>query len=126
MHVNTLPKKIKFGNLIVTDNIRREIQECLDDGHLTMGRRTERLEIKWRNLFGYKNSTFLASGTSALIAAFLVLREMGCYPRDQILCPALSFIAIATSICAAGFKPGWDAKSIRQGTRYRIAKAGGD
>lgn len=101
-----MPKsKIKFGDVRVTELGKKHIQDCLDSNYLTMGPKTAQLEKEWAQLFGYNGVVCTGNGTAALIAACLTLYERGAKPGDEIICPALSFIATANAIRAAGFVP---------------------
>lgn len=100
-----MTKKIEFGELRITDLAKKYVQECLDKNWVSIGDKTRLFEEEWKNLFGYKNTVMVSSGTSADIAACLALYDMGAKPGDFIICPALSFIATANSIRAAGFTP---------------------
>ncbi len=99
--------RIEFGAFQLTDTTRKNVNACLESGWLTMGPVVKTFEEKWRNLFGYKYARALSSGTAADTACCMALYEMnnGAIQGDEIICPALSFIATANSIRAAGFKP---------------------
>jgi perosamine synthetase len=98
-------KKIKFGEITITDTAKQHLKECLDANHVTMGPKTKLLEQKWSNLFGHKYTVAVSSGTSACMAANMSLYDFGASPGDEDIVPALSFIATANSIRAANFVP---------------------
>ena len=98
-------KKIEFGELRITDLAKKHIQECLDNNWVSIGPKVKEFEQKWTKLFDYPYTTMVSSGTSADIAACLALYDFGAKPGDYVICPALSFIASANSIRAAGFIP---------------------
>jgi dTDP-4-amino-4,6-dideoxygalactose transaminase len=96
---------IKFGDLFINKLSKQHIIECLDSNHITCGPKVQQFEQEFANLFGYTNTVMVNSGTSADMAACMALYEYGAKPGDEIICPALSFIATANAIRAAGFKP---------------------
>jgi len=87
---------------------KKHIQDCLNNNWVTMGPKTKLFEEKWAQLFNYPYTVAFNSGTSADMAACMALYEfpeLDAKPGDEIICPALSFIATANSIRAAGFIP---------------------
>lgn len=98
-------RKIEFGELRVTDLAKQHIKECVDNNWVSIGPKVKEFEQKWAQIFNYPYTTMVSSGTSADIAACMALYEFGAKPGDYIICPALSFIATANAIRAAGFVP---------------------
>lgn len=98
-------RKIKFGELVISDIAKKHINECLDSNHITMGKKVLLFENKWKDLFGYKYTRFMSSGTTAGTASCISLHGLGMRQGDEILCPALSFIATANAIRMANFIP---------------------
>lgn len=98
-------KKIKFGDIKINELSKQHVMDCLAKDHVTMGEKTKLLEDKWSKLFGHDYTAAVSSGTSACIAMCLSLYDRGAKPGDEIIVPALSFIATANSIRAAGFFP---------------------
>jgi dTDP-4-amino-4,6-dideoxygalactose transaminase len=62
-------------------------------------------EEKWRETFGYKHARAMSSGTAALTACCMALYDFAPDDDNEIICPALSFIATANAIRAAGYTP---------------------
>jgi perosamine synthetase len=100
-----MDKKIKFGEVEISLLSKQHINDCLDRNQVTMGCKTALLEEKWSRLFDYKNTVAVSSGTSACIAANIALYDFGAEVGDEVIVPALSFIATANSIRAAGLTP---------------------
>ena len=96
-------RQIKFGSINVGDIALGHIQDCFRSQWYTFGPKTELLEERWRSLFGYKHSRFLSSGTAGITASCMALYEFGAKIGDEIICPALSFIASGNGIRAASF-----------------------
>jgi dTDP-4-amino-4,6-dideoxygalactose transaminase len=99
--------RIEFGEFRTNDVMRQHIQECLDNNWVTMGPKVEQLEKEFAEKFGYKHAVMTSSGTTADMAALMALYEFGANPQDEIIVPALSFIATSNAVRAAGFKPVW-------------------
>lgn len=99
-------RKINFGEVKINARSHAHINECVHNNYVTMGPKTAELEKKWGDLFNAK-AVAVNSGTSACMAACMALYEYGAKPGDEIITPALSFIATSTAIRAAGFKPVW-------------------
>lgn len=100
-----MKNKIKFGDIKINDISRQHVIDCLDNNYITLGPKTKLFEKKWAEIFGYPYSVAFNSGTSGLLAACITLYDFGAKPGDGIICPALSFIATANAIRAAGFTP---------------------
>lgn len=97
--------RIKFGEISISESSKKHIQDCLDNNHITMGSKTTQLENMWSKLFGYHRTIAVSSGTSACMAANMMLYDFGAVPGDEVIVPALSFIATANSVRAAGLVP---------------------
>src|SRR5687768_10502152 len=99
-------KKIPFGKVEFGQIARANINDCLDHNWGSMGLKVYQFEEKYRNLFGYKHTRMVSSGTMADTICCMALYEInGAVAGDEIICPALSFIATANSIRAAGLVP---------------------
>lgn len=98
--------KIEFGAFKISDLGKKHVLECLDNNWVTLGPKTKLFEEKFADLFGYKYCKAVNSGTSAGIAACMTLYDLkNAQQGDEIICPALSFIATGNAIRAAGFVP---------------------
>jgi len=97
--------KIEFGQLRIGQVARQHINECLDKNWISAGAKVKLFEEGWGRLFNYPFNVAMSSGTDACIAACLALYDFGAQPGDEIIVPALSFIATANAIRAAGFTP---------------------
>lgn len=104
--MNELNKPIiKFGETRINSIARKHIQECLDNNWVTMGPKTKLFESWWTKQFNVKNAIAVSSGTDALIVALMSLYDIGAKRGDDIIIPALSFIATLNAVLAAGFNP---------------------
>jgi dTDP-4-amino-4,6-dideoxygalactose transaminase len=78
------------------------VTKVLQSGWVSQGPRVERLEAKFAQFLGAGHAVAVANGTGALHLACLVL---GLGPGDEVLCPALSFVASANAILYTGARP---------------------
>jgi CDP-6-deoxy-D-xylo-4-hexulose-3-dehydrase len=98
--------RIEFGKFKANDLCKQHVLECLDNGWVSIGPKTKLFEEKFAALFGYKHCKAVSSGTSAGMAACMTLYDLkGAQPGDEVICPALTFIATGNAIRAAGFVP---------------------
>lgn len=97
--------KIPFGDLKIPKESRKYIKQALDENYISGGPRVKILEKSWGELFDYKHNLAVSNGTCADMAACMTLYDLGAKRDDEIIAPALGFIAVGNSILAAGFKP---------------------
>lgn len=69
---------------------------------LTMGELTAQFEQRFADFVGCKHAVAVNSGTAAL---HLALAAGGIGRGDEVLCPALTFVATANAICYTGAQP---------------------
>ncbi|MGD2082850.1 MAG: DegT/DnrJ/EryC1/StrS aminotransferase family protein [Chromatiales bacterium] len=74
----------------------------IHSGWLTMGERTRRFEEAFAGMTGRPHGVAVNSGTAAL---HLALRGLGIGPGDEVVCPALTFVATANAIRHCGARP---------------------
>ena len=97
--------RIMFGDLKIGDIARRYVQGALDRNWVSEGANVKEFEQKFADKFGYKHAIATSSGTDADIVSCASLYDFGAKREDEIIVPALSFVATANSILAAGFIP---------------------
>lgn len=78
------------------------VQRVLQSGWLTMGPVTEEFEKRFADYLGVKHAIAVASCTAALHLANAVLEFS---PGDEVICPALTFVAAANSILYTNATP---------------------
>ena len=98
-------RTIKFGDLIISKKAKKIINKAIDSNFVSGGPLIKELEEKWGKMFGYKYNVAVSNGTDADMAACLVLYDFGAKRGDEIIVPALAFVAKGNSVLAAGFKP---------------------
>lgn len=97
--------RIEFGDIRLGEEAQKNLIDCVKTNWISGGPKVKKLETLWSKLFSYKHSVAMANGTDADTAACMVLYEFGAKRGDEIIVPALAFIAAGNSILAAGFKP---------------------
>jgi len=78
------------------------VVECLRDGWLAPGPRTEEFEQKVSAIFGKKNGVMVNSGSSGNI---LGLCALNLQPGDEVVTPALTFSTAVAPLVQLGLKP---------------------
>jgi dTDP-4-amino-4,6-dideoxygalactose transaminase len=97
--------KVPFGTVSVTPLARELINQALDARWLTKGKYVREFEEKFAALFGMKHGVAVSSGTDADALACAVLYDFGAKRGDEVIVPALSFIATGNAVFQAGFTP---------------------
>ncbi len=79
------------------------VKECLDSGWVSYaGQYVERFERMLEQATGVRHAVAMASGTAALHTGLIVC---GIRPGDEVLVPALTFVATANAVAHAGAIP---------------------
>jgi dTDP-4-amino-4,6-dideoxygalactose transaminase len=97
--------RIPFGTITVTKESRRLINNALDSVRLSSGKYVKEFEAKFAALTGTKEAVAVSTGTDADILALAVLHDFGARRGDEVVLPALSFVATGNAVVHAGFKP---------------------
>lgn len=91
-----------FGAPLLQDEDIEEVIACLRSGWIGTGPRVARFEEMFREYKGSREAVALSSCTAALHLALVGL-ELG--PGDEVLLPALTFVATANAVTHAGATP---------------------
>ena len=97
--------RINFGHIEVGELGRRYLQEALDRRWISEGENVRLFEQGFARKFGYRFAVATSSGTDAGIVAHASLLDRGARRGDEVITPALAFVATANSILAAGLIP---------------------
>ncbi|MBN2138015.1 MAG: DegT/DnrJ/EryC1/StrS family aminotransferase [Sedimentisphaerales bacterium] len=97
--------ELPFGTISITQDSRRLIDQALDSGRVSNGKYVRQFEEDFASLTGTKEAVALSSGTDADALALAVLYDFGAERGDEIIIPALSFVATGNSVLQAGFTP---------------------
>jgi dTDP-4-amino-4,6-dideoxygalactose transaminase len=95
--------KIPFFQLELGKAEQKAVMEVLSSNWLTMGKQVQAFEKKFsRSLGGSIESVAVTNGTAAL---HLALISLGIRPGDEVILPALTFVACANTIRSIGAVP---------------------
>jgi dTDP-4-amino-4,6-dideoxygalactose transaminase len=97
--------RVEFGELRLGETAKNNLINVWETSWASAGPKVAELEKKWCELFGYKHTKSMSSGTDADINACAALYDFGAKRGDEVIVPALAFIAAANSVLAAGLKP---------------------
>lgn len=97
--------KIPFGTISITPRSKSLINKILDSGRVSSGKYVREFEEKFAKLIGVKEAVAVSSGTDADSLALAVLYDFGAKRGDEIIVPALSFVATGNAVINSGFKP---------------------
>ncbi len=91
-----------FGSPLIGDEEIAEVVECLRSGWVGTGPKVQRFETMLSEYVGAPHCRCVSSCTAALILSLLVL---GIGPGDEVLVPAMTFVASANAVEHAGATP---------------------
>jgi len=97
--------QIPFGTITITKESRGLINKILDSRRVSNGRYVRQFEKQFAGLVGTKEAVALSSGADADALALAVLYDFGAKRQDEIIIPALSFVATGNAVLQAGFTP---------------------
>lgn len=97
--------KIPFGTIRITEESKTLINKILDSARVSNGKYVREFEEGFARLTGTKEAVALSSGADADALALAVLYDFGAKRGDEIIVPALSFVATGNAVLQAGFKP---------------------
>jgi dTDP-4-amino-4,6-dideoxygalactose transaminase len=94
--------KVPLADVTLGPEETAAVSEVLQSGWLSMGPKTQEFEDRFARFLGVKHAIAVTNGTAALHLACDVL---GMGPSDEVLCPALTFVASANAILYTGARP---------------------
>ena len=99
-------REIGVGGLVITPQDKRLVNKVLDSNRLSYGPMTRRFEQEFAQLHNSKFSVFTNSGTSALHIAIAAMKEKYAWKDgDEILVPAVTFVATSNTVVYNNMKP---------------------
>ncbi len=99
-------RKVTLGWLNISAQGRRYVLDALENNRLSRGKYTAEFERRFAELHETKHAVFCNSGTSALQIALAALRERHNYrDGDEVLVPALTFIATSNVVLENNLRP---------------------
>ncbi|MDO8518325.1 MAG: DegT/DnrJ/EryC1/StrS family aminotransferase [bacterium] len=101
-----IEKQIGVGAVEIGDTERRYINDVLDTGRLSYGPYLKRFEREFAAAHDMRYAVMVNSGTSALEMAVACLKEVyNWQDGDEVLCPAVTFVATSNVIVQNNLKP---------------------
>lgn len=97
--------RIPFGTISITDKARELIGGILEKGRVSSGLQVREFEKRFAELVGVKEAVACATGADADALALAVLYDYGARRGDEVIVPALSFVATGNAVLQAGFTP---------------------
>lgn len=97
--------RLTFGSLSITNYSKKIIHEILDSNRLSCGKYVQKFEEEFAALIGTREAVAVSSGTDADALALAALYDFGARRQDEVIIPALTFVATANAVLQAGFKP---------------------
>lgn len=100
--------KIQVGDFRIGDEEKKAVNEVLDSGRISEGKKVREFEIEFAKFVGTKYSILLSSGTSALIAGLTALKYHKNYrfqDHQKIITAPITYIATSNAIVLSGFEP---------------------
>ncbi len=94
--------KIPLADLVFGQEEEAAVLDTLRSGWLTQGPRTEAFEAAVAATLGVRHAVAVANGTAAL---HLACAALGLGPGDEVILPALTFVATANAIRYTGATP---------------------
>jgi len=98
-------RTIPFGTITITDTAKRLIAESLETRRISCGRLVREFEDRFAALVGVSEAVAVSTGTDADTLALAVLHDFGAQRGDEVIVPALSFVATGNAVLHAGFTP---------------------
>ncbi len=97
--------KVPFGTVSITQEARELIDTALETKFVTRGKYVEQFEKEFAALFGARHAVAVSSGTDADALSLAVLYDYGAQRGDEVIIPALTFVATGNSVLQAGLSP---------------------
>lgn len=97
--------RITFGHIEVGKSARKYLDDSLNRNWVSEGPNVKKFEAEFAKKFNYPHCIAASSGTDAGIVAMAALLDRGASRGDEVITPALAFVATANCILAAGLTP---------------------
>lgn len=97
--------KVPFGTISIPERSKGLIAEILESKRVSSGKYVQLFEERFSELLGVRETVAVSSGTDADMLALAVLHDYGAKRGDEVIIPALSFVATGNAVLHAGFTP---------------------
>ena len=96
---------VPFGTISIPERSKELIAEILETKRISSGKFVRMFEDRFAELMGVRETVAVSSGTDADTLALAVLHDYGAQRGDEVIVPALSFVATGNAVLHAGFTP---------------------
>ncbi|HRU07563.1 MAG TPA: DegT/DnrJ/EryC1/StrS family aminotransferase, partial [Candidatus Brocadiia bacterium] len=97
--------RVPFGAMPIAEKSKQLILQALEARRISSGKYVREFEDRFAALTGVREAVAVSSGADADTLALAVLHDFGAQRGDEIIVPALSFIATGNAVLHAGFTP---------------------
>lgn len=97
--------KLTFGTISVTERARELALLALEEKRLSCGKLVLEFEREFARLLGVDYAVSVGTGTDADALALAVVHDLGAQPGDEVIVPALSFVATGNAVLHARLTP---------------------
>lgn len=98
--------RIPVGHVKPTDEMAKGVLDVLASGWFSPGPKVAEFEEKFAQAHGVKHAILVNSGTDALRISLAALKEhYGWADGDEVVVPALTFVATVNTVLQVGLKP---------------------
>ena len=99
-------RKIELGSFEITRQMKEYVAQALNLGRLSYGPLSQSFEQRFAKMHGCKFGVLSNSGTSSLLVALQTLKELhGWQDGDEVIVPALTFVATVNVVLQLRLKP---------------------
>jgi len=99
-------KKVTVGTFTTTPRMRELVNQALDNNRLSYGPMSRQFEQEFAALHGCRFGVTSSSGTASLRIALQTLKELhGWRDGDEVIVPAVTFVATVNVVLQCGLKP---------------------
>jgi len=97
--------RVPFGTISIPKKSKELILEALETKRVSSGKYVRKFETRFAELLGVREAVAVSTGTDADTLALAVLHDCSAKREDEVIVPALSFVATGNAVLHAGFKP---------------------
>ncbi|MCP3943382.1 MAG: DegT/DnrJ/EryC1/StrS family aminotransferase [Desulfobacteraceae bacterium] len=97
--------ELPFGTILVPQKAKDLINQALDDTRVSCGPLVRKFERKFAGLLGVEHAVAVSTGTDADALALALLHDLGAVHGDEVIIPALSFVATGNAVVHARLTP---------------------
>ncbi len=97
--------RITVGTVNIGEVTKKRVMAILDSNRLSSGKYVEEFEDKFARYHGTSSAVAVSTGTDACTIALAMLHDITSARDDEVILPALTFVATANAALHAGFRP---------------------